>query len=199
MGEKQTFSNQKVVKVEKELCNKEHLYATINLDAMSAAACNLDAGAFKLWCYFAKNQNGYEFALSSKAVERDFGIKIKQYNNAVAELIDKGYLVNTKGNNYIFNEISLITKKDKGVITKEDNPVITKKDKGLLPLELRNIIDSTNNNTKEILQEKETPVEGSRENPIIVSREWLVARSNNLIKQTNGDFLLWNKYYRLGG
>ncbi len=162
MGELQTFSNQKVVKVSKEICNKENLYAAINLAAMNAAACNLDAGAFKLWCYFAKNQNGYEFALSSKAVEQTFGIKIKQYNNAVKELIEKGYLVNTKGNNYIFNEIPLNTKKDKGVITKEDNPVITKEDKGLLPLELTNITENTINIIQENNTEKEIPVEGKK-------------------------------------
>lgn len=50
-------------------------------------------------------------------------MKIKQYNNAVKTLIEKGYLINTSGNNYTFNEISVITKEDNAVITKEDNHV----------------------------------------------------------------------------
>ena len=42
---------------------------------MEQAARVLKAGAFKLWVYFAKNQNGYEFALSSKDALETFGIK----------------------------------------------------------------------------------------------------------------------------
>lgn len=42
---------------------------------MEAAALDLKAGAFKLWVYFAKNQNEYVFALSNKDVADSFGIK----------------------------------------------------------------------------------------------------------------------------
>ena len=51
-----TVPNQKIVRIEKEPCGKGNLYAAINLKALEAAAQNLDAGAFKLWIYFAKNQ-----------------------------------------------------------------------------------------------------------------------------------------------
>lgn len=60
---------------------------------MEEAARTLEsAGAFELWIYFAKNQNNYTFALSSRDVENTFGMKIKQYNNAISKLIEKGYL-----------------------------------------------------------------------------------------------------------
>ena len=69
--------------------------------------------------------------------------------------------------------------------------------------------DSIKDNNKKINlkengidKEKEIPVEeeeGTAANPIIVSREWLVARSNNIIRAENGDFLYWNKYYRMEG
>jgi hypothetical protein len=104
---------------------------------MELAAQQLDAGAFKLWCYFAKNQDAYEFALSSKEVLAAFGMKIKQYNNAVDELKEKGFLTESSGNRYTFNEIAVITKKDNEeinkncVITKSNNDVITKKDNGV--------------------------------------------------------------------
>ncbi|MBQ0099481.1 MAG: hypothetical protein KBS91_02910 [Firmicutes bacterium] len=137
------------MEVKKEKCDKTHLYALINLEAMESSAQDLDAGAFKLWMYFAKNQNGYEFALSSKDVEQTFGMKIKQYNNAVEQLITKGYLVNVGGNKYTFNEKPVITKGNNTVITKEDNAVITKSNKALLPLDIRNITDDTTNTTKE--------------------------------------------------
>lgn len=100
-----TSSNQKVVKVNKEKCDKANLYATINLEAMNRAAIDLDAGAFKLWIYFAKNQNDYQFALSSKDALETFGLKKRQYDNAIKDLITKGYLVNTNGNYYNFIEM----------------------------------------------------------------------------------------------
>jgi hypothetical protein len=105
MGYQMRYPNQKVVQVNKEVCNKDNLYAMFNIEAMESAALDLDAGPFKLWCYFAKNQDGYTFALSSKDVEETFGLKIKQYNNAVAKLIEKGYLVQEEDkNNYKFIE-----------------------------------------------------------------------------------------------
>lgn len=99
--------NQKIVKINKTPV-KGQLFAQFNLEAMQQAARDLDAGAFKLWCYFAKNMNDYEFALSSKDAEATMGIKIKQYNNAIAELIYKNYLVlsNPYTNQYIFYDIS---------------------------------------------------------------------------------------------
>lgn len=140
-----TFPNQKVVKIQKEQCNSKNYYATINLNAMEKAALDLQAGAFKLWCYFAKNKNEYSFALSSKAAEENFGIKIKQYNKAVEELKEKGYLVNTKGNEYLFLELP------NSLIPFGNNEVIPKKDNTLLPKEIRNNTESIYNNTKDFI------------------------------------------------
>ena len=163
-----------IVSLHKEVCNKDNLYATINLDAMNAAAVDLDAGAFKLWMYFAKNNEAYKnWELSSKAVERDFGIKIKQYNNAVSQLIEKGYLVeyedndNPISNKWEFFELpTLITKSNKvekeenrtydekyqGLDTKSNNPLLPKvispycqKQQALAPKLTTNITDNTNN------------------------------------------------------
>lgn len=50
-----TVPNQKTIRVNKEVCDKHNLYTAINLEAMEQAARDLEAGAFKLWCYFAKN------------------------------------------------------------------------------------------------------------------------------------------------
>ncbi len=96
------------------------------MEAMRESAKHLKAGAFKLWIYLGSNQPGYEFALSSSECGEQFGIKIKQYNNAVSELIEKGYLVFVGGNKYEFREIPVDTKGNNAVNTKEDNTVITK-------------------------------------------------------------------------
>lgn len=205
--------NQKEVVINKEKCNKENLYATINLAAMDKAAQDLDAGAFKLWMYFAKNQNGYKFALSSKAVERDFGIKIKQYNNAIKELTDKGYLVHIQGDSYEFHELTVITKEDnveikenhvitKGnndVITKEDNDVITKGNNTLLPKVIRNNTYNTINNTIDTTMAADAAAgaSGQWESPIMVDQEWIIERYNDCAPCTNGIYKYQGKFYKV--
>ena len=57
--------NQKTITVKKEQCDKQNYYAAINLKALESAATQLKSGAFKLWIYFAKNQNNFSFALSN--------------------------------------------------------------------------------------------------------------------------------------
>ena len=149
MANIKTVPNQKVVKINKEECNKTHLYAAINLAAIEAAAQDLEAGAFKLWIFFAKNQNDYTFALSSKEVKDCFGMGIKQYNTAIEKLIEKGYLVAEEGSNqYIFNEMPVITKGNNDseknhVITKGNNDVMIKGNNALLQKDIRNITYNT--------------------------------------------------------
>lgn len=60
----ETNPNQKTVRVEKERCDKNNLYAMYNLQALSSAMLDLKGETFKLWCYLNKNQNGYTFALT---------------------------------------------------------------------------------------------------------------------------------------
>lgn len=102
-----TVSNQKVVEVNKCKCDSKNLYSCINLKAMENAAQVLTAPAFKMWVYFASNQDGYTFALSSKEIEERWGMKRKQYSNAVNELIENNYLVpiSEKTNKYTFMEM----------------------------------------------------------------------------------------------
>ena len=102
------YPNQKIVTINKQPCDKNNKYALININALEKAACTLDAGAFKLWVYLSKNQNNYCFGLSNKALAETFGMKIKQYNNAVSTLIKNNYLVETSKQEYTFFEIPLI-------------------------------------------------------------------------------------------
>lgn len=88
-----TFPNQKIVTVSKTPCQGT-LFAQYNMEAFLDAAQALDAGAFKLWCYLAMNQDEYTFALSSKDARERFGLKKTQYDNAVEKLIKQGYLIN---------------------------------------------------------------------------------------------------------
>ena len=141
-----TSPNQKTITVCKELCDNQHYYTMINLNALERAAIDLKSGAFKLWVYLAKNQNNFTFGLSNKAVAEQFGIKKDQYDSAVKELIEKGYLIETAKNKYEFKEIAEKTtfkngekpqlKEVKNNYQKQENPIT-------------NITDNTINNTKE--------------------------------------------------
>lgn len=109
----QTSPNQKVVRVNKAKSDKEHIYAIINVEAMSKAAKTLkDFKSFELWCYFAKNQDGHTFALSNKAVTEEFGMSKDSYDGAVAKLIEHGYLVQEDRLYYSFNEFPVEKKKE---------------------------------------------------------------------------------------
>ena len=99
-----TSPNQKIITIKKEKTDKENFYARINLNALERAAQNLKGGGFKLWIYFAKNQDNYTFALSAVEACRFCNFGKTTYHAAVQELIDVGYLVNTNGNHYDFYE-----------------------------------------------------------------------------------------------
>ena len=150
MSNVKTVPNQKRVKIKKQKITEYDLYARIEMEALNNAAKDLQAGAFKLWIYFAKNQTEYEMALSNKAVEETFGMKIKQYNNAVKELTDKGYLVNTQGNNYFFYEVPVDTKGNNG---KEKNSVIPKGN---------NAVDTKGNNVVITKSNKDVNTKGNK-------------------------------------
>ena len=86
------------------MCDEKHYYAKINLDALQTAMIDLKGESFKLWCYFSKNQSGYEFALSAvDAIKWGVGSK-SSYDRAVRDLVEKGYLVETTKNHYNFFE-----------------------------------------------------------------------------------------------
>lgn len=99
-----TVPNQKVITVNKSICDKEHIYATCNLKANKIALKELSANAYKLYMYFALNQDNYTFALSYLDVYNITGMSEKTYHRTVKELIEKGYLVKTETstNQYIF-------------------------------------------------------------------------------------------------
>lgn len=103
-----SVANQKIVRISKRMPrDREHLYATMNLDALQFAMQELKGSSFKLWAYFNKNQDNYQFELSQKACE-EWGIKKDSYYSAVKDLIDRGYLVpiTPYSNIYDFHEIA---------------------------------------------------------------------------------------------
>lgn len=96
--------NQKTITIKKEKCDTVNLYAKINIEALTSAMQDLKGESFKLWIYFSKNQDNYNFYLSKVDVLR-FGIgSVSSYNRAVAELTEKGYLQEVSKDVYNFIE-----------------------------------------------------------------------------------------------
>lgn len=99
--------NQKIVQVApRTKRDRDHLYATMNINALQAAMRDLKGAHLRLWLYFNKNQDGYKFELSQKAC-LEWGIKKDSYYSGIEEFIKKGYLIpiHYGSNVYQFYEI----------------------------------------------------------------------------------------------
>lgn len=149
MSEITTVPNQKIIKIQKEKCDRENLYATINLKALENAAQVLDAPAFKLWVYFSKNQNNYNFALSRQDVEETFGMKKAQYTSAINKLIEQGFLTLKKEPNlWVFSEFPSENEQEEcSVVVRQVHDVVVRQDHAWLQDKTRNNTYNTYNNT----------------------------------------------------
>lgn len=99
-----TVPNQWVLTIHKEPINQDTLYARFEMSALEHAGGDLDAGAFKLWIYLSKNQDGHTFALSPADLKKRFNMGKTQYDKARKDLVSKGYLVRVRGDYYNFYE-----------------------------------------------------------------------------------------------
>lgn len=101
----ETVPNQRVLTIHKEPTDKQHKYTCNSLEALGEAAKRLQSkGGFKLYMYLAKNQDKYNFALSSSDFCNWSGLGIAAYRTAFEELEKQGYLIinGISTNNYIF-------------------------------------------------------------------------------------------------
>lgn len=110
-----SVANQKIIKLAPRVKrDKDHYYATMNLEALQEAMKVLGGSSIKLWLYFNKNADGYQFELSRTDCEK-WGIKKDAYYHAVKELTDKGFLVPIyEGSNiFLFHE-KAVSERPKG-------------------------------------------------------------------------------------
>ena len=86
------YANQKQITIKKVPIQKGKPFLMVENEIIFNAAKTLQGNEFKLWCYFAANCDGYEFALSQKAVEEQIGMSKSTYYRAVNALKESGYL-----------------------------------------------------------------------------------------------------------
>lgn len=195
-------ANQKIVVIApRQAYTKD--FSRIHNEALQKAMQQLKGEHLKLWLYLIKNKDNYQLELSQKALE-EWGLKKDSYYKAVKSLINLGYLTPAKdgSNIYTFTEYqsdSQFAKKFSD-FAKDDQQIA--KETSQNPQ--RNTINTINTIIKSgdnqqvdysAVQEKES--KGTIENPIVVSKEWLISRYNRLT-QCKGDIYKYeDKYYKL--
>ena len=108
-----TFPNQRTIKINREAAKRDLL--GIKNENWQAAARDLGAHSLMLYLYLASNADGYCLALSPVAVRQAIGMARSTYHDQFHRLVDKGYLVPSKGNTFEFYEVpqaAAQTKKD---------------------------------------------------------------------------------------
>ena len=98
-----TFPNQRIVKVHRESVKTDFL--GIKNENWQAASHDLGAHALQLYLYLASNADGYNLALSPAAVRQAIGMARSTYHDQFHKLVDKGYLVPSRGNTFEFYEV----------------------------------------------------------------------------------------------
>ena len=94
--------NQRIITVKRETPKSDFL--GIKNENWQAAARNLTPHAMMLYFYLASNKDNYTFALSPAAVRQAIGMARSTYHDQFHNLVDKGYLVPTGGNHFVFYE-----------------------------------------------------------------------------------------------
>lgn len=102
MDKENLYPNQKTVTVNKEQTYGK-IFASVHLDNIDHALAVLSPNTFKLWTFFAKNSNGYEFALYRTNVMKCCKFGASTYTKSIQELVNLKYLIPTKdGRGYDF-------------------------------------------------------------------------------------------------
>ena len=87
--------NQKLVVVKKS--SYDGNFIQIGKEEWQYAARDLKATTMLLYMYLAGNRNDFQLALSHADIEKAIGMSKNTYHRAVAELIEKNYLVKSDG------------------------------------------------------------------------------------------------------
>jgi len=98
-----TYPNQKIIHINKPVYTGDYL--SVGNSEWAAASNDLTYNAFKLYLYLSGNADGFDLALSKKAVQNIIRMSDNTYSNVVKELTEKNYILPDKGNLYDFYTI----------------------------------------------------------------------------------------------
>ena len=96
-----TYPNQKVIHINKNKYTANFLQ--VGIDEWQTAFKKLTPSAFAVYLYLASNADGFDLALSQKAIENALGIKKTAYHTAIEALKKEGYIEVLQGNIEVFH------------------------------------------------------------------------------------------------
>lgn len=123
-----TSPNQKSIVTKKTASGAGSPYGICNVSAVLTAATALSDRAFKLYMRMNLHQDGHTYALSPVEICNSIGMSDKRYRDAVKELIEKGYLVQSEKHKalYMFYEFPQLDNRQSTELTiLADNPSIS--------------------------------------------------------------------------
>lgn len=95
-----TNKNNMTVLVHREPCEEHPIFA-VNVEAACEALQNLSEDAYNLWCYLAKNPEGYTVKLSLDVIAKR-GFKESSLYKSMDELTKLGYITDLGRDVFIF-------------------------------------------------------------------------------------------------
>ena len=96
-----TYPNQKVIHINKNKYTANFLQ--VGIDEWQTAFKKFTPSAFAVYLYLASNADGFDLALSQKAIENALGIKKTAYHSAIEALKKEGYIEVLQGNIEVFH------------------------------------------------------------------------------------------------
>ena len=96
-----TYPNQKVIHINKNKYTANFLQ--VGIDEWQTAFKTFTPSAFAVYLYLASNADGFDLALSQKAIENALGIKKTAYHSAIEALKKEGYIEVLQGNIEVFH------------------------------------------------------------------------------------------------
>ena len=87
---------EKKVLINKTIMDEDHHYYKANVAANKEAMRVLTKSGFYLYTYFMQNDDGWNPILRRTHVMKETGLSKSSYYDAIADLIEYGYLVETK-------------------------------------------------------------------------------------------------------
>lgn len=193
-----SVANQKIVVIAPR---KDYIknFSRIHNDALQLAMQQLKGEHLKLWLYLVKNKDNYTLELSQKALE-EWGLKKDSYYRAIESLIELGYLTQTKddSNIYTFTEYSQ-NAKEISQNEKELSQIANTSSQNPQRNTINTIqtINKSGDNRQVDYTATHEEEKGTINNPIEIDKEWLINRSNSIIKCKGDIYKYGNRYYKL--
>ncbi len=116
-----TSPNQKTVITQKTTSDKDNTYGIFNVNATLFASRTLSDRAFKLYVRMNLHQDEYTYALSPVEIFNETGMSEKRYREAVKELIEKRFLLESDHKGvFFFRELPDV---DEALSKRREQPV----------------------------------------------------------------------------